>query len=232
MTNEDSFPLNDSAAMQLLPAAVLGARAIALRSRVLDRIGESIRSHAGRVTVRQRNAPWRELAAGVRARPLVVASEGALRPGQPRQASIIEFEPGACWQPSDDGREQHEWLVLAGQITLDAADIGRIELDALDFHVAPAGFSTRMLSSCRSAPVYLRAAPQSAGGPDGATAATVRDAASAWDDFAPGIRRRTLWTHGVEAAYPARAAAGAQVTGPRPPGRRGVPDDRRWPLPG
>jgi quercetin dioxygenase-like cupin family protein len=141
----------------------------------------------------------------------VVAAEGALRPGQPRQASIIEFEPGACWQPSDDGREQHEWLVLAGQITLEAADIGAIELDALDFHVAPAESPTRMLSSCRGATVYLRAAPQAAGGPDVTTAATVRDAASAWDDFAPGIRRRTLWTNDVEAAYLVRAEAGAQV---------------------
>jgi len=197
--------------MQSLLTAVLGAPDYSVRSRVLERVNESIRTHAGLVTVRQRHVQWRELAPGVRARSLVESTGCALRPGQPRRASIIELEPGACWRPRDDGREQREWLVLAGQITLEAADIGKIGLDMLDFHVAPAGCPTRELRSRRGATVYMRAAPRPVGEPDRAAAVTARGAAKPWDDFAPGIRRRMLWSDGAEAAYLVRADAGAEV---------------------
>lgn len=202
-----------------LRSLLAAVEAPALRERVFDRVTDSVRRHADLRTVRERHAPWREVSPGVRLRALSEGAEArALRPGQPLGAWIVELAPGAEWTPALATAQQRECLVMRGELLLDAPDIGTQALRALDFHGAPPGCPPRRLRSPGGARVYLRFAPRPGAadatvGPAaaGTVAATARDAESAWHEYAPGIRRRTLWTDGVEAAYLVRAEPGAQV---------------------
>jgi quercetin dioxygenase-like cupin family protein len=72
--------------------------------------------------------------------------------------------------------------------------------------VLPAG-STPQLASRDGAHVFVREAE----GPVERT--LVRDAEAGWPEFAPGIRRRVLWTDAGQAALLYRADPGAAVPG-------------------
>lgn len=202
----------DSPSLHALLAAV---EAPVLRERVFDRVADSARRHAGLHTVRARHARWTHAAPGVRLHALVEADDTvaatALRAGQPCGAWIVELAPGAVWRPGIDPAQQREWLVMAGDVRFEAVGAATPDLAPLDFHVDPAGHPARELRSRGGARLYVRFAPPRAGATAPIAAATVRDATAPWDDFAPGIRRRTLWSDGIEAAYLVRAQAGAQV---------------------
>jgi quercetin dioxygenase-like cupin family protein len=184
-----------------------------LRERLLRRVTESARASRQFVTVRARGAVAQTVGEGVVARSLYQAkgaAEGpmaASRPGEPRRVRVVELSPGSRWTPGLHPGDQAEWLVLAGTVCLAGE-----QLSPLDYHWAPPGAPPPMLLATTAARVLLREAPASpqAGGQ---CAFTRADAATPWDDFAPGIQRRVLWASNGEAALLYRASAGAQVPG-------------------
>lgn len=175
-----------------------------LRERVLDRVTRSARASRAFITVRRKDAPPEAVAEGVSARTLYEAASRQLRPGEPRRVRIVALSPGARWLPDLHSEEQSEWLVLSG-----ALDLGGVTLDARDFHLRPAGMAPAPVASAAGARVYLREAPRTRAA--GEQAFTVRESDAPWDDFAPGIRRRVMWTAGGEASLLYHALPGAQV---------------------
>jgi quercetin dioxygenase-like cupin family protein len=184
-----------------------------LRERLLRRVTESARASRQFFTVRARGTVAQSVGEGVVARSLYQtngAAEGpvaAWRPGEPRRVRVVELSPGSRWAPDLHPGDQAEWLVLAGTVSLAGE-----QLSPLDYHWAPPGAPPPMLraTTTTAARVLLREAPGSpqAGGQCPFTRA---DAATPWDDFAPGIQRRVLWAGNGEAALLYRASAGAQV---------------------
>ena len=178
------------------PAPGLAGR---LGERLGDRLGRSLQAEQGMVTVRRRRSTAEPLAAGALQRSLYRAPAGrALRPGEPRAASVIELQAGARLALPAGG--PREFLVMRGGVEVDGE-----ALNLRDFLLLPAG-SAPVLSSRDGAHVFVREA-------DGDTArrTLVRDVEAGWPEFAPGIRRRVLWTGGGQAALLYRADPGASV---------------------
>lgn len=179
-----------------------------LRERVLDRVVRSARASRAFITVRRKDAPAELLADGVTARTLYEAASRQLRPGEPRRVRIIELAPGAVWQPDLQVEEQSEWLLMAGSLKL-----GETRLLARDFHRPPLAEPIASVRSEGGAQFYLRESPSAVTVAAAAAepAITVRDAEAGWDDFAPGIKRRVMWTANGEASLLYHALPGAQV---------------------
>lgn len=166
--------------------------------RLGGRLQQSVDAERGMVTVRRRRTEPEALADGVHQRWLYRAPEGrALRPGEPRTARLIELQPGARLDLAAAGGR--EFLVVRGSLTVDGEPLG-----LRDFLLLPAG-ATPQLASRDGAHVFVREAE----GPVERT--LVRDADAGWPEFAPGIRRRVLWTAGGQAALLYRADPGASV---------------------
>ncbi|MBI5255543.1 MAG: cupin domain-containing protein [Burkholderiales bacterium] len=201
-------PLDDDEWLGLLgePFAALwqqeAGRSRILRERVLDRVSRSARASRAFVTVRSKDAAIEPLAPGVSARTLYQASRRVLRRGEPSRVRLITLAPGSRWQPDTDLGLRGAWLVMSGMLDLDGLVLG-----ARDFHLRPAGRPVAAITSPGGARVYLRESP----GDASADGCTVHDASSGWDDFAPGIQRRVMWTHAGEAALLYHALPGAQV---------------------
>ncbi len=177
------------------PAAPAGR----LGERLTGRLQQSLEAERGMVTVRRRRTTTEALAEGVHQRWLYRAPQGrALRPGEPRAARVIELEPGASADLEVAGAS--EFLVVRGSL-----EVGEEFLGLRDFLRLPAG-STPRLSSEDGAHVFVREADGPAG-----ERALVRDADAGWPEFAPGIRRRVLWSGGGQAALLYRADPGASV---------------------
>lgn len=174
-----------------------------LRERVLDRVVRSARASRAFITVRRKDAPPESLGEGVTARTLYEAASRQLRPGEPRRVRIIELAPGASWQPDLQTDEQSEWLLLTG-----ALELGEIKLAVRDFHRPPIGERAACVRSESGTQFYLRESSSAQGAE---AALTVRDADAGWDDFAPGIKRRVMWTANGEASLLYHALPGAQV---------------------
>lgn len=197
-------------------ASAAPGRPAILRERVLGRVARSARQSRGFVTVRRKDAPAEALAPGVLARTLYAGHAGAGRPGEPRRVRLLELAPHACWAAATPGLmvtpdSASEWLLLAGSLRLQpTGPVAPIELSARDFHRLADGPLPQVRAGAAGATVYLREAPAGAG-PARAAGATVRDSEAPWDDFAPGIRRRVLWTDGSQAALMYHALPGAQV---------------------
>lgn len=170
-----------------------------LGARLSGRLQRSLDAERGMVTVRRRNSLAEPLAEGVKRHWLYRAPGGrALRAGEPRAASIVELEPGARLALPADG--VREFLVVAGQVEIDGEPLG-----LRDFLRLPAG-SAAGLSSPDGAQVFVRDADGDTG-----TRTLVRDADAGWPEFAPGIRRRVLWSDAGQAAMLYRTDPGASV---------------------
>lgn len=179
----------------------------ALRERLQRRARVSAAAAAEFVTVRQGEADV--IAPGVGQRLLyqrTAESAGVTpRPGEPQRVCLIELAPGARWQlPAFVRTCQHEWLVLRGNMRVDA-----VLLQTRDYHVVPAGIATATLQSAAGALVLLRESVPLLGAK--LLPHTVRDADSGWDDYGPGIVRRILWRRGHMGAYLIHAQPGARV---------------------
>ncbi|NRF66124.1 cupin domain-containing protein [Aquincola sp. S2] len=180
------------------------ARPPILRERVLERVTRSARASSAFVTVRCLHAVPLRLAAGVEARTLYDARGGVARPGEPARVRIVELAAGARWLPDLLPGMVCEWLVMDG-----AVRFGDLLLRARDFHRLPADAGLPELHGIDRARLYLREAPVV--DTAGAAALTVHDDPARWDDFAPGIKRRVLWSRGGEAALLYHALPDAQV---------------------
>lgn len=169
--------------------------------RLGERLARSLRAEQGMVTVRRRKAPVQALAAGVQQRWLYRApGERGSRPGEPRAASVIELEAGGRLELPAGG--PREFLVMRGRVEVDGETLG-----LRDFLLLPAG-GTPVLASPDGAHVFVREADPG----EGAVERTlVRDQEAGWPEFAPGIRRRVLWSDGGQAALLYRADPGASV---------------------
>ncbi len=185
-------------------ARAWAAPAPGLPGRMGERLGErlerSLKAEQGMVTVRRRRTQPQALADGVQQRWLYRAPTGrAPRPGEPRAASVIELKAGGRLQLPAGG--PCEFLVLRGSVEIDGE-----RLSLRDFLLLPAG-STPLLTSSDGAHVFVREAE----GEGAVERALVRDQEAGWPEFAPGIRRRVLWSGGGQAALLYRADPGASV---------------------
>jgi hypothetical protein len=170
-----------------------------LGERLSSRLQQSLEAERGMVTVRRRRTEPEALADGVYQRWLYRAAEGReLRPGEPRAARVIELHPGARLDLAVAGAL--EFLVLRGSLDVDGE-----ALSLRDFLLLPTGSAPR-LASRDGAHVFVREAEGTA-----SERTLVRDAEAGWPEFAPGIRRRVLWTGGGQAALLYRADPGASV---------------------
>lgn len=176
-----------------------------LRQRLIARVTRSARASRAFITVRTRGMAAEGVRDGVAARTLYEASGSAWRPGEPRHVRIIDLVAGASWRPDLAAGDQAEWLVMAGTVRLGEEDLG-----PCDYHWAPPGGPPPMLRALSTARVLLREAPASPQA-HAERAFTRADTTTPWDDFAPGIQRRVLWSSGGEAALLYRASPGAQV---------------------
>lgn len=165
--------------------------------RLGGRLQRSLEAERGMVTVRRRKAALPE--AGQRW--LYRAPQGRpLRPGEPRSVCLVELQAGGVMQ-FEASSGPREFLVLQGSVEIDSE-----ALAPRDFLLLPAGNAPRLIS-LEGAQVFMREA-------DAAVAAQrtlVRDAEAGWPEFAPGIRRRVLWSAAGQAALLYRADAGASV---------------------
>ena len=203
--DDDLSPLLNDPFAQALAARAPGL-AGRLGERLSGRLAQSLKAEQGMVTVRRRHADAHAMGNGTDGaaqRWLYRAPSGrALRPGEPRAASVIELQPGARLTLPEGG--SREFLVLQGSAEIDAEALG-----LRDFLLLPAG-ATPVLASREGAQVFVREADTV--GVDGALSRTlVRDAEAGWPEFAPGIRRRVLWSGGGQAALLYRADPGAAV---------------------
>lgn len=198
--NDDLGPLLEEpfARAWAVPAPGLPGR---LGERLGARVSQSLDAERGLVTVRRRNAPLQALAEGAEQRWLYRASsDRALRAGEPQAVSVLELQAGArLTLPAGGARE---FLVLRGSAAIDGEALG-----LRDFLLLPAGCAAS-IDSADGAHVFVREAP----GP-GVERMLVRDREAGWPEFAPGIRRRVLWTAAGEAALLYRADPGAAVPG-------------------
>lgn len=175
------------------------------RGRLLARVAASAAAARVHTTRRRADLAPLPLARGVAARMLYEATGTARRAGEPERVRLVELAPGAAW-PGPAPTWRREWLLLQGD-----ARIGAAALAPLDFRLDPAGAAAGPVASERGALLYLRESAGAAGeGP-----ACSAESAEAWHDFAPGIRRRVLWSAGGESALLYRARPGAAVPGHR-----------------
>ncbi len=186
---------------------------VAPRQRLLQRAAASRKAEACMVTVRRRRAAPEAPAEGVRVHALYGAGTGALRPGEPRRASLIELAAGATLTPellgdtvASAGRRR-EWLVLEG--TVERVEAGEPVLAVRDYHVTPAGQAGPRWQAQTATLLFLRESDAPAH--TGEQPFTVRDREAGWPEFAPGIRRRVLWSQDGQAALLYRADPGAAV---------------------
>lgn len=172
-----------------------------LAARLGGRLQRSLAAERGLVTVRRRKTQPERLAGGVQQRWLYRApSDRPLRPGEPQAARILELAPGAAmtWPVAAAGSV--EFLVVDGQVDVDGE-----ALSARDYLVLPEGTSPH-LSSAGGAQVFVREASLPV-----RSRSLVREAEAGWPEFAPGIRRRVLWSGDGQAALLYRAEPGAGV---------------------
>jgi hypothetical protein len=184
-------------------ARAWAAPAPALQGRLGERLGErlaqSLKAEHGMVTVRRRKSSSEPLEGGAQQRWLYRApADRAPRPGEPRAASVIELPAGAVLTLPAGG--PREFLVLRGSAEVDGEALG-----LRDFLLLPAG-SAPAITSADGAHVFVREADGA-----GIERTLVRDREAGWPEFAPGIRRRVLWTAGGQAALLYRADPGASV---------------------
>jgi len=185
VVDEDLEPLLAEPFAQAWRRAPDAGAAQAVRSRLVGRLAASRAAEAPMVTRRRCSVPREALAPGVQAQTLYLAEPSrALRRGEPLRVRLIELAPGARWSCGDAPDRHREVLVLTGSIRLGGSpprDAERLSLR--DYHVVPAGHAWPVIES----------------------------AEAGWPAFAPGIRRRVLWSRGSEAALLYHAEPGASV---------------------
>lgn len=187
-----------------------GAGALpALRGRLLERTAATRAAESTMHTVRRRRAPRQPLGQGAWQQLLYAANPATpRRAGEPLRAVLVELAPGARLEPQAPGgdsvRRHREWLVLQGRLQIDGDTLG-----LRDYHVRPSGASQPVLTSDTGALVFVRECELPA--QPGDQAHTVRDAEAGWPEYAPGIRRRVLWTRDGQAALLYHTDPGAAV---------------------
>jgi len=193
----------------LAPLEVPPSHRASLRGRLMARVGDSKRRHAGLVTVRAGDGAWRENKAGVRTKTLREGPEGA--------SVLIELAPGAAL-PVHRHRHLEEGIVLQGGLQL-----GDLELGPGDYHVSPAGSRHGRISSRQGGIAYLRGTSlghtaavfaELIGGllpGDGPALHTVLAGEGNWEAIAEGAEQKLLWRDGDFISRFVRMAPGTRL---------------------
>lgn len=178
----------------LAPLELAPDHRASLRGRLMARVGDSQRRHAGLVTVRAGDGVWRDVKAGVRVKTLREAPTGA--------SVLIELAPGAAL-PAHRHRYLEEGIILQGGLQVDD-----LELGPGDYHVSPAGSRHGRISSRQGTIAYLRGtslghtaavfAELIGGLLPGAGPAphTVFAGDGVWETIAEGTEQKLLWRDG------------------------------------
>ena len=193
----------------LAPLEVPPAHRASLRGRLMARVGDSQRRHAGLLTVRAGDGAWRDIKAGVRAK--------TLREGPAGASVLIELAPGATL-PVHRHRHLEEGIVLQGGLQL-----GDLELGPGDYHVSPPGSRHGRISSRQGGIAYLRGTSlghsaavltELIGGlvpGDGPALHTVLAGEGDWETIAKGAEQKLLWRDGAFISRFVRLAPGARL---------------------
>lgn len=189
-----------------------GERA-ALRDRLLRRVGESVRRHAGLLTMRAGDGVWRVVKTGIRARLLWSGERGS--------SALVEFAAGATL-PAHRHRHLEEGIVLHGSLRL-----GELELGPGDYHVSPPGSRHAPIRSRTGGLAYLRGSSLGHTGAvlgellgalvpgTGPAVHTVSSGEGNWERIAPGVEQKVLWQDGDVVSRFLRLTAGASLPGHR-----------------
>lgn len=203
--------LNGLLLESVAPLQIPPEKSEALRRRLETRAAQSVRDHAGLLTVRARTGGWRKVKAGIRAKPLWRGTAG--------NSVLLEFAPGTAL-PVHRHRWTEEGIVLRGGLQM-----GELELGPGDYHVSPAGSRHAPIRSRQGALAYLRgtslgqtpsALLELLGGLlpfTGPPARTVFAGAEGWREAAPGLSRKDLWSDGRLASRFYRLEPGARLEG-------------------
>jgi quercetin dioxygenase-like cupin family protein len=193
----------------LAPIALSPGAAAGLRSRLLQRVGDSARRHAGLITVRAGDGTWRKLIKGVRSKLLHDGADGA--------SVLIELAAGAAL-PVHRHRHLEEGIVLRGSLQL-----GDLTLLPGDYHVSPPGSRHGRISSPSGGLAYLRGSSlghtratlgELVGGllpGAGPAAHTIPAADDDWQMIAEGVEQKILWRAGDVVSCFYRLAAGSHL---------------------
>ena len=113
-----------------------------LKSRVMARVEDDVRSHAAIATLRAREGEWQTIGGGVEVRTL--RDDGITR------TWLARMSPGATF-PAHDHEGDEEIFVLEGSVTLD-----EIELKAGDYQVARRGSHHALIASRNGCMALMR----------------------------------------------------------------------------
>lgn len=205
--------LNQLICQGLAEVPLPAARSADLRTALLRRVEASVRRHAGLLTVRSGDSPWRGVKTGVRARILWQGPQGA--------SVLIEFAPGASL-PVHRHRHLEEGIVLRGGLQL-----GALELGPGDYHVSPAGSRHGRISSPSGALAFLRGTSLGGGHHravvgellggllphQGPRVHTVLATQGKWESIAVGAQEKLLWQDGDATSRFIRLEPGSRVVG-------------------
>ncbi|MCE4553426.1 cupin domain-containing protein [Roseateles cellulosilyticus] len=206
MTTMPDHPESEDDTTDLSPllsepfARAWAAPATGLPGRLGERLGErlqrSLQAEAGMVTVRLRHSRAEDGLRWLYRAP----ADRPLRPGEPRAACFVDV-PAQGFMQFEPSAGPREFLVLDGEVEIDTE-----ALVARDYLLLPGGNAARLVS-LGGARVFMREGDATVA----AQRTLVRDRDAGWPEFAPGIRRRVLWSAGGQAALLYHADAGASV---------------------
>ena len=182
-----------------------------LEKRITQRIEISLAKHTGLHTTRARQGVWRDLAAGIRYKPLWESAIG--------NSVLVEFAPGAAL-PLHRHNYLEEGIVLSGGLQMDD-----LELTQFDYHVSPAGSRHDRIRSDHGAVAYLRGS--SIGQPiamfkevlggllpkNHKESVSVFNDDEGWVEVQDGLFQKDLWTDGTVASRYFRLAADTRIAG-------------------
>lgn len=198
-------------APEISASAVPGELRQRLRQRLDTRLGDSLRRHAGLLTLRGRDGTWSELKSGVRTKLLWQAEGGS--------SVLIRLDPGATL-PMHRHRFLEEGIVLSGGM-----QIGDLDLGPGDYHVSAPGSRHDRIGSREGCLTYLRGTSVGNGlgiaiellgglipGAGEAPVTITRDDGD-WHVIADGVEEKRLWREGGQQSRFIRFAAGSSLPG-------------------
>ncbi|QSA97935.1 cupin domain-containing protein [Methylococcus sp. EFPC2] len=187
-------------------------RGVAIRQRLMSKIARSAADNANFLTVRGNRGAWSRLRPGVRYKPLWNGSEG--------NSMLLELAPGAGL-PIHRHRWIEEGIVLDGGLQM-----GDLDLGPGDYHLSPAGSRHGRIASRQGALAFLRgtslgdtggALKELLGGllphAGGAPLTVYGRDESGWEELAPGVRTKPLWSDGTRRSYFCCLDPGAELEG-------------------
>lgn len=203
--------LNDLLLDVISPIPLDTGRQDALKRELLARTAQSVAKHVGLLTVRSKDGIWQTLMPGIRVKPLWNGPEG--------RSVLIEFAAGASLLP-----HRHNWLE-EGIVLRGGLQMGDLELGPLDYHVSPAGSRHAVIRSRQGGLAYLRGTSLGSnadvlkevlGGmlPFGRDESkTFFAAEDGWQEVAPKVWQKLLWTDGARVSSFYRLQPGASLPG-------------------